>query len=653
MLAGGTTDVSDIIAHFIGHLRLNEGVPRVRDGYEDPAHPAKLQPWLPRPPAEPDPDRPLDELPSRPFRADLSPGTEAFPRLPGLPGHRPPLATPDDPVSPGPLPAGRLLPPGSGGGGGGRGHGEAALDVDPDQQLLQVRQVNRMVDDDVLLMRTDVDLAGFHDVDIDGTIAALSQMAQSRLPADLTLHNPTTAEAVELVLHRDAAQTLESADEAGREAAQAHPMGTYVDGVLQSPDASLRFELPKAPSVARDARDGLTDPGLDAQTGGNVSVNTATILDDHGHATALAVKGNAYTTDAILQVNVLMSRAEISVAGDTLSRSIVTDGNEAHNTARMADHDTSGLVKHLTFGTFAQVDRIDGDFYGVNVLRQVNVLSDNDVTVQGNFGAYYAVHAGENLENNSFRLSEIGARYDLIVVDGNYHSTNLIHQTNVLLNDDAIRAYTARQDNVSQSISTGDNTLENKAAIDRYGSDGFRPLSATLGNALEGLHDGVLPPELAATFPSHGATLNILYVTGDFYDINVIQQTNVVSDVDGIVQHAASAGPGVTPSGEPTASTQNAESGGNHLVNLAGIANVGTTSDLQFVGGHHYDTAILLQANFVTQSTQITVGDTHNLVPEIVAFTGLTESVPIELPGPSTVTADSHMQQDLFHGMLS
>ncbi|WP_284209856.1 hypothetical protein [Methylorubrum aminovorans] len=89
MLAGGTTDVSDIIAHFIGHLRLTDGAPRVRDGYEDPAQPAKLHPWLPRPPVDPDPDRPLDEFPSRPFRVDLSPGPEVFPRLPGLPGHRP------------------------------------------------------------------------------------------------------------------------------------------------------------------------------------------------------------------------------------------------------------------------------------------------------------------------------------------------------------------------------------------------------------------------------------------------------------------------------------------------------------------------------------------------------------------------------------
>ncbi|MGA4551922.1 hypothetical protein [Methylorubrum aminovorans] len=654
MLAGGTTDVSDIIAHFIGHLRLTDGAPRVRDGYEDPAQPAKLHPWLPRPPVDPDPDRPLDEFPSRPFRVDLSPGPEVFPRLPGLPGHRPPPASPDDPLSPGPLPGGRLLPPGGGGGGGSsRAHGEAGIDIDPDQQLLQVRQINRLVDDDVLLMRTDVDLAQFHEVDIDGTIAALSRIAQSRLPADLTLRDPTTAEAVELVLRRDGAQAPEGAEDGGRDVAHADPMGTYVDGVLQPPGTALRFEVPKVPSVALEARDGLTDPGLDARTGGNLSLNTATILDDHGHATALAVKGNAYTTDAILQVNVLMSRAEVSVAGEMLMRSIVTNGNEAHNTARIADHDTSGLVKHLTFGSLAQVDLIDGDFYGVNVLRQVNVLSDNDVTVQGNIGAYYAVRAGENLESNSFRLSEIGARYDLIVVDGNYHSTNLIHQTNVLLNDDAVLAYTARQDNGSQSISTGDNILVNKAAIDRYGSDGFHPLSATLGDALDEIQDGILPPEMAATFPSHGQTLNILHVTGDFYDINVIQQTNLVSDVDGIVQHAASAGSAPTGAAEPTASTQTVESGGNHLVNLAGIANVGTASDLQFVGGHHYDTAILLQANFVTQSTQITVGDTHNLVPEIVAFTGLAESVPIESPGPSTVTADSHMQQDLFHGMLS
>lgn len=648
MIAGGTTDVSDIIAHFIGHLRLTDDTPRLRDGYQDPAHPQTLQPWLPRPPVEPDPDRPLDELPSRPFRADFTSEPEVFPRLHRHPADRMPSAVADDPIGAGPLPQGRPSH-GGGGGGGGRGHGEATRDIDPTQQLLQATEINWLVDDDHVLMRLDVDHAPLHDVDIVTTLAALSQMAATRLPADLALKGGTTADAIALVANRDAALASETREPDG---AQSAPKGTYVDGVLQPPDTLLRLAAPTAPSVASEPRDGLNDPGLDARTGGNLSLNTATILDDHGHATALAVKGNAYTTDAILQVNVLASRAEVSAAGETLMRSIVTDGNEAHNAARIADHDTSGLVRHLTFGTTAVVDRIDGDFYGVNVVQQMNVLSDNDVTVQGNFGAYYAVHAGENLQANSFRLSEIGARYDLIIVDGDYHSTNLIHQTNVLLNDDTVRVYTARQDNASQSISTGDNVLENKAVIDRYGSEQFRPLSASLGNALDQIQDGALPPELAAQFPSYGGTLNILHVTGDFYDINILRQSNVVSDVDGIVQHAASAGTG-TPSGAQIASTESVESGGNHLVNLAGIASVGTTSDLQFVGGQHYDTAILLQANFVTQSSQITVGDTHNLVPEIVAFTGLAEHVPVETHGPITTMTDSQMQQDLFHGMLS
>lgn len=663
MVAGGTTDVTDIIAHFAGHLRLLDDAARPRDTYQDPAHPLRPQPWLPKPLVADDPDRPLDELPSRPFRAGLSPDDDAFPRLGRLPGHDVPAPALGEPDAGWLLPAARLRPAGGGGGGGGGGgHRERPDEPSPDQELVQVVQANRLKDDDLVLTKRDVDLSGLHDIDIDATIAALSLIAASQRPDDLVLGSPSTEAAIVTVLRHEAilardgehpqAGTGGATDGSTEGAPEDAPMGTYLDGVLQPPGTALTFTVPKAPLVAPESRDGLVETGTEAWAGGNLSVNAASILDDHGHGTSLVVRGDSYTTDAIVQVNVLASRAVVEAAGEALVRSIVTDGNEAHNTARIADHDTAGLFQRQSFGGGVTVDRIEGDFYGVNVLRQVNLLSDNDVIVQGHFGAYYAVRTGENAQTNAMALTEIGARYDLIVVEGDYHSANVIQQTNILFNDDVVYAYTARHDGASQTISTGGNILENKAAIDRYGSDDFKPLSATLGDSLDRLQDGGLPPELAATFPANGGTLRVLYVTGDFYDINVIQQTNVVSDVDGIVQHAP-AGRETSPEGTPTTSVQHAESGGNHLANLAGIAQVGTGSDHQYVGGTHYDSAILIQANFVTESSQITLGDTSRLVPEIVAFTGIADTAPAEPSGPVAVTADSHMQQDLFHGMLS
>lgn len=655
MLAGGTTDM---IAHFAGLLRLIEDAPRPREHYEDPALLRKSQPWLPDKARTPDPDRPLDDLPSRPFRAGLSPGDEGPPR----PGHSPnPDAAPIQVRDPAHLAASPEGAPPPGGGGGGHGGGatyqeDVIRDVTPDQELIQLLQVNLLRDDDLVLMVKDVDVGQLHDGTLEPALASLTAKATAAIPAELTLHGATTEDAVDMVLRYEAALRQDAAHggESGHDSvAQPAALGTYVDGVLQPAGTALDVTLPRSPDTAARPHDGLVEQGLESHTGGNVSVNVASILDDHAHGTALAVRGDAYTTDAIIQINVLASRSVVSAAGEAIVRSIVTDGNETHNEARIADHDTSGLVQRLPFGTHATVDRIDGDFFGVNVLRQANLISDNDTTVQGSFGAYYTVHTGENGQTNVVRLSEIGSHYDLIVVDGDYHSANVIFQTNILLNDDTVYAYTGRHDAASQSISTGGNTLENVAAIDRYGSDTFRPLTATLGNALDGLQDGALPPELAGLFPGGGGPLRVLYITGDFYDINVIAQTNVISDVDGIVQHSPGPGPGTAPDGTPTTSVQSADSGGNHLVNLAGITHVGTTSDIQFVGGTHYDDAILIQANFVIESSQVTLGDTHTLVPEIVAFTGLADAAPVEPSGPPMVTADAHMQQDLFHGVLS
>jgi hypothetical protein len=651
MLAGGTTD---IIAHFAGHLRLMEEVPRLRDHYEDPALLRPSRPWLPETLRTPDPVRDLDELLSRPLRAPLSPDEEAFPpfgRAP-MPGAAPPPASEPAQIDP---PSFLLPQPSAGGGGrgGGARQGEAAPDLTPDQVLVQILQLNALRDDDRLLMVADADPSHLHDVDIDAALQALRTEAASSIPAELILRGPSTDAAIDMVLRWEAASSGGQDGDAPEAGAQEAELGTYVDGVLQPAGTALAFAAPERPETTAPVRDGLTDPGLVAHAGGNLSVNAASILDNHGNATSLAVMGDAYTLDAIVQVNVLASRAAVSAAGETLARSIATDGNEAGNAARIADHDISGLVQRVSLGTNVTVDRIDGDFFGVNLLRQANLLHDNDVTVQGSFGAYYVVRAGENDQTNVMRLIELGSHYDLIVVEGDYHSANIILQRNILLNDDAVLAYTARGDGVSQSITTGGNTLENTAAIDRYGSDTFRPLSATLGNSLDDLQEGFLSPDLAAAFPASGLTLRVLYVTGDFYDINVIEQTNVVSDVDTLVQHSPGSGAEAAPDGRPTHSVQAAHSGENHLANLAAITNVGTTSDAQFVGGAHYDDAILIQANFMSEASHVTVGDPGTLVPEIVAFTGLAEPMLPEPASRPVVTAASGHSEDLFHGMLS
>ena len=51
-----------------------------------------------------------------------------------------------------------------------------------------------------------------------------------------------------------------------------------------------------------------------------------------------------------------------------------------------------------------------------------------------------------------------------------------------------------------------------------------------------------LDPELAGALIGHGGPLKVLYVTGDYYDINAVWQTNITSDVDVMYQLAEPAG---------------------------------------------------------------------------------------------------------------
>ncbi len=226
-------------------------------------------------------------------------------------------------------------------------------------------------------------------------------------------------------------------------------------------------------------------------------------------------------------------------------------------------------------------------------------------------------------------LDQLADSYDLIVVQGSWHNSNIILQQNVLLNDDIVKMYTARGDTDSQSITTGDNSLQNSASIDLYGNQSFNSLSPDLAQELKDLGNGKLDPGLAADLESNGSsTLHVLYVTGDFYDINFVSQTNIVGNQDTVVQALPNTGTTTAPTGDPTSSTQSVNSGHNQLANVAGIAVGGTASGLQVVGGQHYDDAILVQANLVTDTSKVTVGDTQTLVPEIVAFTGVHDVTP-------------------------
>ncbi len=666
MIAGGPTE---IIAHFAGHMRLLETVVLHREIYDgEPGHGPAAAPATPHREASPTLD--LDEMPSRPYPAALPPpdalrfGHDVL--VPTGPVNPAKLAPASVPVGV-PRPA---APAAAGGGGGSAGRAEADRDVAPDQELIRIVQVNELHDNDLLLMVEGTGVEHLHRLDpnhLDPVVAIDRMLAEARggVPADLVAHGIGTGDWIALVQERES-QAREGGTAAGGtppdgvDGGSADLQGLTLDGVRQPAGTALPTVVGPVPAPGIEPHNGLLAPGLEAVTGGNQSFNVAGILDNHTQHRALMVGGDAFTTQAIVQVNVLASDVDITVGGRSGILDLVTGGDLARNAARSTQHDTDpGLVTHLSAGARTQVDVIAGDFYDVKSITQINRLFDNDVVVQGTFGTYYTAVAGANTQVNLFSLEELGSRYDLIVVRGDYHTLNMVHQTNVLLNEAIVKAYTGRADTIGQTIVTGDNVLENVASVDRYGGTAFKPLSAEQDAALSGLEANHLDPALAALLPqAETGTLHVLYVAGDFFNINAITQTNIVSNVDTVIQHLPDPGTTAGPTGEATQSTQTVTTGANHLANVAAITTVGTTTAAQFVSGAHYDDAILVQANYVSQSARVTIGDTQSLASEVAAFTGLhdialPETGTQDLLGPAFHGAGSSLTHDLLHGMMA
>jgi hypothetical protein len=277
-----------------------------------------------------------------------------------------------------------------------------------------------------------------------------------------------------------------------------------------------------------------------------------------------------------------------------------------------------------------QVDYVQGNLYDLTTVEQYNVVVDMDISEQTTTGTHFVATLGENGAINLVQLSELGASYDLIIVGGNRYEFNAVVQVNVLLDDDIVDQVADGSAAAGQTTNTDGNLLDNDAAIVRIGGDSYKPLTgdpASLADAIDAKQTE-FDYSLATGLPGNGTdTLKILYVTGDYYNYNILLQTNVLNDADHVQQVAPEASP---PAGCQTGEaegadglTQTVDAGSNALQNIALLVNVGSTSDYQYVGGEVYEDTLLVQANIVADADTGTAADLHpDLVAAIAALSG-------------------------------
>jgi hypothetical protein len=595
---------SEIIRHFAGHLRLFEADPASRTTHDPFQHAVRSPDYAVDLSPDSLPKADLPELASKPLKFTL----------PATPSAKP-LASSEAPSAPAievevPKVSVRLDDPApiehapAVGGAGPMPHPDApepaykvAFEDGGNDRLATVVQTNLIDDDDALVAHAGAGVSEMHTANVPGVVANLLGHAKAAVPENLVPQGHSPLRWQELVEDRDAALKAAGGGETVEE-------GTYVNGEAVTGKPPVAPERPELPEKG--------EPGTQVlETGDNKAVNAAVIADLAEATGTLIVLGDYYETNAIVQANVYSDNDQV-LPGSAGAGHADTGDSLSLNIAALVAKEVSGQKGDWIGpkGLDVNVTIADGDLFDVKSLTQRNWISDNDEAVQTTSEAFSGTYVGGNTQANQARFVDL-ANYDVIIVLGDYHDFNMITQTNVILDDDILGG-TAGGGVAAGAQHGGRNHLINDAAIENHGTGGFKDVPDALEDLISAINGRGTPSldDWAGFAGAASGRLDVLVVRGDYWDINVISQTNVIVDADVGLQHLAEGG-----------GAQWMNTGGNDAHNSAKIIDMGGIFD-QYLGGEHYTDAVMIQAEYIDASAAVVNPDTMALVSEAVAFTG-------------------------------
>lgn len=664
MQTGGFTET---IWHFAGYLHIADALARTPTFYEgDPR-------WLPPlgeldPFSAPRPGLAFDELVSQPIVLREAPVAELHHTIPSfsLPRYiAPPLK-----VLPQPLPGKRLDPADEIdiGARGGIRYLDRTITVEYQdgglENLIDIRQINQQNDQDLVtsdaIRYADGSLVIPEVLHLEPEFAEMVEQAQQVVPEglpDLTVAlNAGTDDIIEMFAERGARWAETGSPNPDGSPAQTAPQGLVVDGAAGAaePYAPTLLDIAPwrpeeaAPTIAAEATLNVLEPtggvATLAETGLNTQINAAVILDTNEAVGSMMVGGDYFYSRGIVQVNILVDNDHVDIAIDgALAPVVQTNGNEVHNIAEFVTHLSLVDVRGAAGTPLWSVDVISGDFYDVKSVIQFNNLNDNDRVVQAESSTYFDLRTGENQQIN---LTEIygSDRYDIIIIGGDYYRSDWIYQYNIVLDPDNAKVFATGDSDDDTTVTTGFNQLTNIAEIETYDAAAFKPMQQAHHDLMALLDEGatiLIPNADWNLYGNASGTLNVLYVPGDYYDLNVITQVNFLIDGDQVIQASAQAG-----------TEQGIAEGGNIALNEAYIVDPGLLSNSNYLGGDAYEESVLIQVNMITDSDTVQIHDTQTLVPELVAFAEQAEQErEQECPGPQPVDPAQH--DHLMSNMLS
>lgn len=458
----------------------------------------------------------------------------------------------------------------------------------------------------------------------------IHELAQSEAPpADTTIHTVETIDGT--YLNGEAVEDLPDLMEVLPGHLQAR-MGGEDDA-----EGEVEVIVTHVTINGEDAPDSIT-----LHAGGNLMVNEAAFFNGGLGGSIFAVAGDLHQLDAIIQSNAYYDHDTVHGAfpgaggnapGTTTTYNAATFIQEVRDATGDAAEAKPGVMPSNW-----QVSVVSGDLVFIEWLTQFSFMSDQDMSVLSSTGTSTLVTSGENIGLNGVSFINIGLYFDLILIGGNLYDANIIVQTNVLYDNDTIELLA--DGSVGQgSLSTSGNLLWNQASIHNIGPTQLEnELPNSFGDAMHGIANGDLsmPAGLAndGTFEGY-ATLKVLYIEGNLYDLRYVEQTNIMGDADYVAAQQA-----MLLDAHPQTEWE-VTTGANALVNIATIKDHDGQGDTAYVGGEIYTDAILIQADIIAAESDD--GSNQELVTEVIAFLDVdiqSDAIPDAGIGPTPPSAD-------------
>lgn len=388
------------------------------------------------------------------------------------------------------------------------------------------------------------------------------------------------------------------------------------------------------PTGATDAVQPSSDNGsaLEVEAGANKVGSFASIVSTSATASVTVVMGDYHQIDVISQSYVYADNDEVNDsfaenAHEAVSQTIALNiaNFERHEGEAPAQETAAATDQLSAFPTSWRVNVIEGDLSIVHWIEQYNYVSDNDTVSMTTSGVETTVLTGGNVALNFASFLDFGAQYDLVIVGGHILDMNLISQVSVLYDNDQIQGISAGN---GMTLDEKGNLVWNMGSIENIGdNERFESVPDYMHQVVDSIREGAndLPEALAHDQDFAGNTsLHVLYITGNLYDINVINQVSVLGDADAVTYTAG----GTPEEGLDTEVTVHV--GGNTVVNVAQIIDYDSFGHTTYVGGGVYSDTILIQSGIVDVGRD---GDTlsfqpDGLVNEVIAFVGEDDPAP-------------------------